>query len=217
MDKEHLDERERWIAGVLREAAARERAPQRLRTAIERERRSVRPSPQRRLVFGGALASAVAALIVALALVLPAGTPGAPSISQAASLALKGPEAPAPAPDPTAPTANLGRNVEDVYFPNWTRTFGWRAVGQRTDRIHGRTAVTIYYRSDGHTLAYTILSAPALKVPAAPVTVLNRTELRTLRLDGRLVVTWRRAGHTCVLSAAGVSAGQLQRLAAWGS
>ena len=41
------------------------------------------------------------------------------------------------------------------------------------------------------------------------------TELRTLELNGRLVVTWRRAGDTCVLSGTGIKAGELQRLAAW--
>jgi len=39
--------------------------------------------------------------------------------------------------------------------------------------------------------------------------------VRTLILDGRLVVTWRRAGHTCVLSGTAMPAAQLQRLAAW--
>jgi hypothetical protein len=32
-------------------------------------------------------------------------------------------------------------------------------------------------------------------------------------LNGRQVVTWRRAGHTCVLSAAGLPGTELQRLA----
>ena len=40
-------------------------------------------------------------------------------------------------------------------------------------------------------------------------------DLRTLTLNGRLVVTWRRAGDTCVLSGSGVTAAELQTLAAW--
>jgi hypothetical protein len=44
---------------------------------------------------------------------------------------------------------------------------------------------------------------------------LNGVELRTLKLGGRVVVTWRRAGHTCVLSGASVPPGELQQLAAW--
>jgi hypothetical protein len=166
------------------------------------------------VTYGGALAGALGAAAVVLALVLPAGAPGAPSISQAAGLALRGSAQPAPAPDSTNPQ-KLYTDVEDVYFPNWSSRFGWRAVGQRSDTINGRQAVTMYYTSHGERIAYTIVGAPALKQPAAPVTTLNGTELRTLNLAGRMVVTWRRAGHTCVLSGAGVSVGALRKLAAW--
>jgi hypothetical protein len=219
MDKEliqkQLEERERWVVGILRESATRERAPERLRARIDAQRPSAPARARRRVVYGGALAGAVAALALALALVLPAGTPGGPSVSQAAALALRGPAAPAPAPDLTAPTVKLGRSVQDVYFPNWMHRFGWRAAGQRTDRIEGRLAVTVYYQSRGRRLAYTIVSAPALAAPPASLTRLNGTEFRTLRVNGRLVVTWRRHDHTCVISAAGVRPSELQQLAAW--
>jgi hypothetical protein len=109
----------------------------------------------------------------------------------------------------------LDLNVEDVYFPNWTSQFRWRAVGRRSDTINGRHAVTVYYQWRGRSIAYTIVAAPALNAPAASTTNVNGTELRTLDLSGRTVVTWRRAGHTCVLSATGVRVDQLQRLAAW--
>jgi hypothetical protein len=41
--------------------------------------------------------------------------------------------------------------------------------------------------------------------------------MRTLTVNGRLVVTWRESGETCVLSVprSGISAAQLQKLAAW--
>jgi hypothetical protein len=45
--------------------------------------------------------------------------------------------------------------------------------------------------------------------------VVNGTELQSFRLDGRLVVTWRRANHTCVLSGSGVSLSELTMLATW--
>jgi len=128
---------------------------------------------------------------------------------------LSGPTAAAPASDPSAPNVKLGRDVQDVYFPNWATRFHWRAVGQRSDRIDGRQAATVYYAWRGTQIAYTIVAAPALKEPAAQVRLLNGTELRTLTLGGRLVVTWRRAGHTCVLSGRGVSPAALQELAAW--
>ena len=79
--------------------------------------------------------------------------------------------------------------------------------------VTGGRAVTVYYRSGPGRLACTILSAPALAQPAAMVTVGNGMTVRTLRLHGRLVVTWRRDGSTCVLTGTNVSAAQLRRLA----
>ena len=64
-------------------------------------------------------------------------------------------------------------------------------------------------------VAYTIVGVPALSQPKASVTRTNGVELRTLKINGRTVVTWRRDGHTCVISGPGVSATDLQRLAAW--
>ena len=64
-------------------------------------------------------------------------------------------------------------------------------------------------------VAYTIVGVPALSQPKASVTQKNGVELRTLKVDGRTVVTWRRDGHTCVISGPGLSATDLQRLAAW--
>jgi anti-sigma factor RsiW len=210
-----LYERERQIVELLHEARATERAPQRLRARIEAARPSRPVRARRRTTYIGGLAGALAAVVLALVLVLPSGTPGAPSVSQAAALAALAPAAPAPVPDPSQPTVKLGQNVGDVYFPNWTGRFGWRAVGQRSDRINGRPATTVYYDWHGKRLAYTIVGAPALRTPSARVTQLHGTVLRTLMLHGRLVVTWRRSGHTCVLSGRGVPAAVLQQLASW--
>jgi hypothetical protein len=66
-------------------------------------------------------------------------------------------------------------------------------------------------------VAYTIVGVPALSQPNATVTQKNGVQLRTLKIDGRTVVTWRRDGHTCVISGPGLSASDLQRLAAWSS
>ncbi len=214
-ENEPLTERERQIVERIHETHASVRAPEALRARIE----AMRPSPARagrqRVRYGGALAGALAAAALALALVLPGGSPGSPSVSQAAALALNGPSSPAPAADSSAPNVKLGRDVEDVYFPNWATQFHWRAVGQRSDRIDGREAATVYYAWHGAQIAYTIVAAPALKEPAASTKMLNGTELRTLDLAGRVVVTWRRAGHTCVLSGSGVNPAVLQELAAW--
>jgi anti-sigma factor RsiW len=210
-----LYERERQVVGALHSAALSDRAPAGLRARIEAERPSKRQRARRRTAYGGALAGALAAVALALALALPAGAPGSPSVSQAAALAARGVSLPAPVPDRSAPRVKLGQSVEEVYFPNWAGSLGWSAVGMRSDRLGGRPAVTVYYQSRGQRVAYTILGLPALAQPSAPIATVAGVELRTLAVDGRTVVTWRRAGHTCVLSGKGVTASELQKLASW--
>jgi hypothetical protein len=148
-------------------------------------------------------------------LLLPSGTPGSPSVSDAAALAARGPTQVAPAPDPTSTGARLQQSVGDVYFPDWASKLGWTATGERIDTLGGRTAVTVYYRSKDVTVAYTIVGSPPLAEPSAKASNWEGTELRTLTLNGRQVVTWRRAGDTCVLSGSGITAAVLQKLAAW--
>jgi hypothetical protein len=163
----------------------------------------------------GALAAALAAAALALALLLPGGTPGSPSVSQAAQLALRGPSGPAPAVDPGDPRVKLAQRIQGLYFPNWSGTLGWRPAGVRSDRLGGRPAVTVYYQRGAMSVAYTIIGAPALARPSAPFTHLGGFALQTLSLGGRTVVTWRRAGHTCVISASGVPTRVLEKLADW--
>jgi hypothetical protein len=148
-------------------------------------------------------------------LALPGGAPGAPSVSDAAALATRGPTQAPPAPDPVSPEAMLHQSVGEVYFPNWGRSLGWDAVGSRTDQLRGHQAITVYYQWRNRRIAYTIVSAPALAPPAADSTWLHGTELRTQTRNGRLVVSWYRDGDTCVLSGRGVTAAELQKLAAW--
>jgi anti-sigma factor RsiW len=210
-----LYEREQRAVALLRTTHS-DGAPAALRARIEAQRTQRRaPVPRWRLAYGGAVAAGLAVIALALALILPAGTPGAPSFSEAAALASLGANAPAPTPDPSEPGAKLGQKVGSVYFPDWTQRYGWRATGQRTDRIGGRLAETVYYQGHNDTVAYTIVAAPALKVPSATHSRLNGTDLATLKLDGRTVVTWQRNGHTCVLTAKhGTPARVLQQLAA---
>jgi hypothetical protein len=218
---------EGWLLALLREVEREVRAPRRLRRWIEAEARHRPPatsaldadarrrrSPGPRGLWGlrAATALTAAAALLALAVLLPGG-PGTPSLTQAAGLASRGAANPAPTPDPDDPGVKLSEQVGDVYFPNWTSTLGWRPTGLRSDMLEMHSAVTVYYSLGAARMAYTILSAPALPQPAATVTVENGVTVRTLRLHGRLVVTWRRNGCTCILTGRGVSAAQLRRLA----
>lgn len=210
-----LYERERRVVAALHQARFADRAPAHLRARIEAARPTRRVVLRRRLGYAAGLAGALAAVALALVLALPSGTPGGPSVSDAAALATRGPSQPPPAPDPAEPRGRLGQTVGEVYFPNWATRFGWRAVGARTDSLGGHHAVTVYYEWRGQRVAYTIVASPPLAEPSAHRMVLNGTELRTMTVNGRLVVTWREGDDTCVLSATGISAPELQKLAAW--
>jgi len=210
-----LYERERRVVDALHQMRATERAPERLRAKIEASRPSRATIMRRRFAYAGGAVAALAAIVLALVLALPSGTPGAPSVSDAAALAARGPVQAPPAPDPDMPGGRLNQQVGDVYFPNWASRFGFEPVGARADTLGGRTAVTVYYRWKGTTIAYTIVQSPPLTVPSARTTDRNGTQLHTFELNGRRVVTWRRDGDTCVLSGTGVKAAELQKLAAW--
>ena len=220
---------ERWVLSLMRAVEAEVRAPRRLRRRIEAEARSRRRpllgvapagdagrrearAPGGMWGLRAATAMTVLAAVLAVGVLLPGG-PATPSLTQAAGLASHGAASPAPTPDPDDPGIKLSEQVGDAYFPNWTSTLGWRPTGLRHDMLDMHRAVTVYYSLGAARMAYTILSAPALPQPAARVTVEDGVTVRTLRLHGRLVVTWRREGSTCILTGTDVSAAQLRRLA----
>ncbi len=215
--KSDVPEPEQRVATALQRAAAIEHAPERLRARIEADRpRAAAVARRRTALYGGTFVSALAVVLLLVVLVLPAGTPGGPSVSEAAALAARGATSSAPGPDPRSPWTRLEQNVGSVYFPSWADPrLGWAAVGQRSDQLRGRHAVTVYYQGHGTQIAYTIISGPGLLQPKAPVISKGAQRMRTISVNGRLVVTWRRANHTCVLSGMGVTADTLERLAAW--
>jgi hypothetical protein len=191
-------ERQRRAVEAVRAAAVP--APAGLRARLERSRAA------RRRPVGIALGLAGAAAAILLVLLLVPGRDG-PSVADAAVLATRAPTAGAPAPLPA---------VEGVRFPRWNERFAWRATGVRSDRLGDRDATTVYYRYDGHRIGYTIVGGSALALPSRGARVLRgRTAFHSLRLGGRTVVTWRREGHTCVLSGAGVRPRTLLALASW--
>lgn len=206
-------ERELQAVAALRELRE-DRAPLGLRLALD-ARQAPTPRRRTRVWPAGALAATVAAAVALLVLLLPGGSPGAPSVSQAAALALRGSDLRPPALDPVHRT-KLMQDVQQVYFPNWG-LIGWRASGRRVDRFAGRLAVTVYYTDTwlARRVAYTILETPALPWPTPRTTSLDGIELQSLLSHGRQVITWRRAGHTCVLSGEGMSVAELAKLARW--
>ncbi|MFL5894110.1 MAG: hypothetical protein ACJ76Z_03230, partial [Thermoleophilaceae bacterium] len=158
-------------------------APSRLRAAVDRRRGAARAG-RRNVVVRRALAPA-AAVVLALALVLPGAFSGGPSVADAAALAEKPPTQAAPAGVPGTPQL-LGARVDDVPFPNYAAKFGWKPVGARQDDPSGRGATTVYYEKDNRTIAYTIVAGDALDPPSdARSTTRGGVQYRAFRDDGR--------------------------------
>ena len=188
-------------------------APARLRAQVGR-RRGARRAGARRPVIGGAIAAA-AVVALTLALVLPGALSGGPSVAGAAALAEKPPTQAAPGVVARTPQL-LHAEVDQLPFPNYAAKFTWKPVGARRDDPSGRDATTVYYASGARTIAYTIVSGGALDPPSnARSTTRGGAEFRTFSHDGRTVVTWKREGHTCVLSGQGVQPAELLALADW--
>ena len=191
-------------------------APVRLRSQLERRRGMRRSVPRGfggRVVAGAAAAAALVVLVLVLA--LPGALSGGPSVTAVAELADKPPTQAAPGAVPGTPQL-LRENVDDVSFPNYAAKFGWKPVGAREDTPSDRGATTIYYQNGRRRIAYTIVSGDALDTPSdARSTVRGGVEYRTFRGNGRTVVTWKRDGHTCVLSSKVARPAELLALADW--
>ena len=212
---QELLERQRQAVAATR-VLADEPAPASLREAVEARRR---PRERRRAPSAGlfpriAVACGLAAVVAVVLAVVLSGGPGAPTVAEAAQLTDRPPTGPAPPPVDAAPT-KLSVDLEGVVFPNLTEPFGWRAAGVRRDTLDGRNVTVVFYAKEGRRIGYAIVGGDALPRPSDAETAMRAgIVFQTLRLGDRRVVTWRRAGHTCVL-VGGAPAAELLALANW--
>jgi hypothetical protein len=208
---------ERQRAGLTAITAAAESvsAPLALRSRIEAmQRDGATPRRRRRPRGWGWLPSAALATAALAAVAIVIAFSGGPATSEVLAAATR-PSVAAVQLDPDQPRL-LQDQVDDVRFPNYEGKFGWEAVGTRTDEIGGRKTKTVFYRKEGRRIAYTIVEGEQLAwPPGADKTEQEGTKLRTFTDGDRTVVTWRRKGRTCVLSATNVPVDQLLELAAW--
>jgi anti-sigma factor RsiW len=189
--------------------------PESLRAGVEEHRRARSRGQRRgwRLAPGLAAGAAVAAIAVILAVTLTGGPTG-PTVADAARLAALPPSGPAPTPA-AGSRAKLAVDVEGVAFPNFLHSHGWRATGVRRGRIDGRDATAVSYAKSSRRIAYVIVAGSGLDQPSDSTRSTRAgVEYRTLRIEGRPAVTWRRGGHTCVLIGQATPA-ELLGLAAW--
>lgn len=190
-----------------------ERAP----LALRIRRRALAPTRGRGRspLFALGLGGALGALVWALAAV--GGGHAGVTVADAATLAAR----PAIAavsepPEDRATLPSLG--AAGLPFPYWEDRFGWKATGVRADDVDGRVLTTVFYRSDGRRIAYTIV--PGTRLPAVPGanTIIRSGVVVHVSTDNRrLIVTWLRRGHTCVLSGVDVPLSTLTALAVWRS
>lgn len=210
-----LLERQRQ-ALLATQALEAEEVPASLRAAVEARRQEIGARRRRGRRFAPRLALAGVAGIAAavVAAVVLTGGPGAPSVADAARLTTEPPNAAAPPPVRSGST-RLAQYVEGLAFPNFAEWAGWHAVGVRRGRVDGRSATVVFYEKEGKRLAYVIVAGSGLPPPSTGETsLIEGVAYQTLTLDGRLVVTWRRGGHTCVLIGQ-ASPTELLRLASW--
>ncbi len=175
-----------------------------------------RAHARRRAVLGGALAGVTAiVLVLVLALGSAGKTTPPPTVTQAAALGLQPATQAAPSENPQA-RGQLAIANAGVPYPYWGAR-NWQSAGLRTDTLSGRTVTTVYYTSPrGRRIAYSIVAGPALKWPAGAHTATwNGTRFDVLHPANATLITWRRAGHTCILIARGVSTKTLLTLANW--
>jgi len=204
------------IGAAIRAAAERVSAPADLRMRVDAAQAAPAPRVRRRrFALAGMAGATVGAAALAVVLALPGGSPGGPSVADAALIALRPAAAPAPAIDAARPYL-LRRSVDGIPFPRWHEHFAWRATGQRMDRLDGHAVTTVFYARGPVRIGYAILDLPALSMPkGASSVVRGATRFSVLRSHGATVVTWRRAGHTCVLAGRGADARSLLALASW--
>jgi anti-sigma factor RsiW len=201
--------RQRIASTTTRDAAAAVSAPSSLRERVDAAPRARASSRRRRALVPVVAALAVAAL--AAVLVLPSGTPGGPSVVEAAQLG----RLPAVEPAPRPATAKLlDRQAAGLPFPDWSQKFGWRATGARTDTLDGRRTTTVFYAKGARRIAYTIVGGAALREPDGSDRTVEGTRVRLVRAGQPALVTWQRRGHTCVLSGT-ADPETLRKLAAW--
>jgi hypothetical protein len=194
-------------------------APDALRARLEtmideaggRKQRPPLSSRWRNTLFVPA-ATAFAIVIVALVVLFGSGSK-APSINQTAKLALSSATAPAPARDAARPDL-LSAGVDGIPFPSYVSNPGWHAIGSRTQVIHDRTIVTVYYRApDGTRVGYSIVPGHTLTPPGGRTTVHDGVQYTYGRVGSGRYITWPRGGHTCVIAGQRVSDRALLRLA----
>jgi hypothetical protein len=166
--------------------------------------------------LGAGVAGAIALAAVIVAVVLATGSSSSTLSLRAASASTLAGATMAPPHESTPHNGTLTAAVEGVAFPYWEESLGWRAVGQRRDRVHGRDVTTVFYADRaGRRVGYAIVSGRAPRIGAGRAVWRGGTEFRQVTLGGAHAVAWMRDGRLCIIAGRGVDPATLLRLASW--
>ncbi len=184
------------------------------RTRERGSRRSPSLRLPSRLAAGAAFAVAVAVVLVLV--LTTGGSTSAPTVLQASSAGLRTATGAAPTESPRNPHL-LAVAAAGIAYPYWGGKLGWKALGARTDTVGGRTVTTVFYTdARARRIGYSIVAGNALAIPAGSTSVEHHgVSFHVISRANPTIVTWREAGHTCILTARGISTGTLMRLATW--
>jgi anti-sigma factor RsiW len=210
-----LREQQRGVA--LMRASEEIVAPASLHAAIHgqtSQRRSRVRGPARwrpRLLAPLTATMGAAAVIV---IVLVSGGSRSLTVTQTAQVsALASPTRGAPAVD-RGDTDLLSLRVGSIHFPAYERQTDSRATGARTDHLRGREVQTVFYDIAGRRVGYSIIAGGAVPVPRGSSNTIQGVRYVTTTTGDARLVTWRRAGHTCVIAARRITRRTLLSLAA---
>jgi hypothetical protein len=155
------------------------------------------------------------ATLALLAALVAGGGGGAFTLREVTAATLRPAAIAAPARDEKNP-AELTAAVDGVAFPYWADRFGWRASGERIDRLAGRTIITVFYVDrHGRRLGYAIVGGTRPPPLDGEVAWHGHTSFHLFVNAGARAVAWLRAGHLCVVSGRGLDGATLLRLASW--
>ena len=200
-DEQHPD----WITAELRRTALTERAPIHLRLHIDEMSRSRSGRSARRRVLIPA-AGVLAAIALTLLLVLPGGTPGGPTVAQAAALSAQPIQWSAPAPGTSGRSlAKAYARFADVRVPQGLEIARWKVETWRISSLDGRRILTIYYSRGSQIVSYSIAATPTLAG--------QKAGFSTFTVTGHAVVSWQESNHSCLLSSPSSSRSALLALA----
>jgi hypothetical protein len=168
-----------------------------------------------RLAAGGTLAGVLGAVAVILAITLGSNAGHSPILTRISALTLSRATLAAPA-ESTARHTQLAVSVQGVPFPYWGGHLDWQSTGTRVDHIGSRTVTTVFYANPrGERVGYAILAGAAPSTHGGRIIWSDGVPYRLISGGGVSTITWRRAGHLCVVSGRGVSGSTLLRLASW--